>query len=165
MGSGPSSSSVTVLPSYPRPVFVPTLTRTEREVIDHLALGMTYAEIASALAVSHNTVKSHLQHAFRKLGVHDRRAAVYYATGVARTTPILQGVPIDAPVTLRQREVLAHAAQGMTNREIAYVLFITTNTVKTHLRRASLALGTHSRHAAAAAVAAAEQYASDPKAA
>lgn len=134
-----------------RPVFVPQLTPAERHVIDNLARGMTYAEVASALGVALNTVKSHIQHVFAKLGVHDRHTAVYHVTGVAKSDRLLRELPVEAPLTSRQRDVLAHAAAGMTNREIANALFISMDTVKSHLQLANKALRTSGRRAAVAA--------------
>ena len=40
-----------------------------------LAAGLTNQEIASELIVSLSTARTHVQHIFEKLGVHDRRAA------------------------------------------------------------------------------------------
>ncbi len=48
------------------------LTRREREVLLELANGGSYSDIARALFVSENTVKTHLTSVYRKLGV-DRR--------------------------------------------------------------------------------------------
>lgn len=48
------------------------LTRRERVVVEHAMAGETTAEIAAALLVSVNTVKSQLRTAYRKLGVSSR---------------------------------------------------------------------------------------------
>jgi DNA-binding CsgD family transcriptional regulator len=48
------------------------LTRREHEVLAELSLGGSYADVADALFVSENTVKTHLSSVYRKLGV-DRR--------------------------------------------------------------------------------------------
>jgi len=53
-------------------------------------------------------------------------------------------------LTRREREVLELLAQGMTNKEIAEALVITTNTVKRHLKAIFRKLGVHTRSAAAA---------------
>jgi DNA-binding NarL/FixJ family response regulator len=53
-------------------------------------------------------------------------------------------------LTPREREVLALLAQGMTNKEIADQLVITTNTVKRHLKSIFVKLDVHTRSAAAA---------------
>lgn len=45
------------------------------------------------------------------------------------------------PLTDREREVLAAAAEGLTNHEIAETLFIGFSTVKTHLDHARTKLG------------------------
>jgi DNA-binding NarL/FixJ family response regulator len=53
-------------------------------------------------------------------------------------------------LTPREREVLELLAQGMTNKEIAERLVITTNTVKRHLKSIFGKLDVHTRSAAAA---------------
>jgi DNA-binding NarL/FixJ family response regulator len=53
-------------------------------------------------------------------------------------------------LTEREREVLELLAQGLTNKEIAEALVITTNTVKRHLKAVFGKLGIHTRSAAAA---------------
>jgi len=53
-------------------------------------------------------------------------------------------------LTTREREVVELLAQGMTNKEIATELFITTNTVKRHLKSIFEKLDVHTRSAAAA---------------
>jgi DNA-binding NarL/FixJ family response regulator len=53
-------------------------------------------------------------------------------------------------LTSREREVLELLAQGMTNKEIAEALVITTNTVKRHLKAIFGKLDVHTRSAAAA---------------
>ncbi|HEX7555628.1 MAG TPA: response regulator transcription factor, partial [Leptolinea sp.] len=53
-------------------------------------------------------------------------------------------------LTDREREVLDLLAQGMTNKEIAESLFISTNTVKRHLKAIFEKLEIHTRSAAAA---------------
>jgi RNA polymerase sigma factor (sigma-70 family) len=56
-------------------------------------------------------------------------------------------------LTDREREVLDLLAQGLTNKEIAEKLVITTNTVKRHLKAIFEKLGVHTRSAATAKVA------------
>lgn len=53
-------------------------------------------------------------------------------------------------LTEREREVLGLLAQGLTNKEIAEQLFITTNTVKRHLKAIFEKLDVHTRSGAAA---------------
>jgi DNA-binding NarL/FixJ family response regulator len=56
-------------------------------------------------------------------------------------------------LTEREHEVLDLLAQGLTNKEIAEQLVITTNTVKRHLKAIFEKLGVHTRSAATAKVA------------
>jgi LuxR family maltose regulon positive regulatory protein len=60
----------------PPPTLIDPLTERERIVLQYLPSLMTYEEIASDLYVSPNTVKSHVNGIFHKLGVSGRRQAV-----------------------------------------------------------------------------------------
>ena len=55
------------------------LTQRESEVLRQLALGLTNKEIAHSLAISYETVKEHVQHILRKIGVTDRTQAAVWA--------------------------------------------------------------------------------------
>ena len=55
------------------------LTRRESEVLRQLAHGLTNKEIAQALGISYETVKEHVQHILRKVGVADRTQAAVWA--------------------------------------------------------------------------------------
>jgi len=55
------------------------LTQRESEVLRQLALGLTNKEIALALHISYETVKEHVQHILRKVGVTDRTQAAVWA--------------------------------------------------------------------------------------
>jgi NarL family two-component system response regulator YdfI len=56
----------------------PFLTPREREVLAHVTRGSSNAEIATALWLSEQTIKYHLTHIYRKLGVKGRTGAVSY---------------------------------------------------------------------------------------
>lgn len=55
------------------------LTHRESEVLKQLALGLTNKEIATQLNISYETVKEHVQHILRKIGVADRTQAAVWA--------------------------------------------------------------------------------------
>lgn len=61
-----------------------------------------------------------------------------------------QGAPLAAPedlaaLTAREREVMAQAAEGRSNEEIAEKLFLSPLTVRTHVHRAMAKLGARDR--------------------
>jgi DNA-binding NarL/FixJ family response regulator len=55
------------------------LTQRESEVLRQLALGLTNKQIADALHISYETIKEHVQHILRKIGVTDRTQAAVWA--------------------------------------------------------------------------------------
>ncbi len=55
------------------------LTQREFEVLRYLIQGLTNRRIADQLAISYETVKEHVQHIIRKIGVGDRTQAAVWA--------------------------------------------------------------------------------------
>jgi LuxR family transcriptional regulator, maltose regulon positive regulatory protein len=62
------------------------LTESETRVLRYLPTHMGAPEIAAELYLSTNTVKTHLRHLYRKLGVHSRREAVQRARAIGLLT-------------------------------------------------------------------------------
>jgi len=56
-----------------------SLTARERDVLRHIALGRSNREIASALGIGDETVKSHVAHVLDKLAVENRAQAIVEA--------------------------------------------------------------------------------------
>lgn len=56
-----------------------TLSPRESEVLDLVARGFTYPEVAKRLALSVSTIQSHVRNIYAKLDVHNRTEAVYEA--------------------------------------------------------------------------------------
>jgi DNA-binding NarL/FixJ family response regulator len=63
----------------PLPSRAELLSARERVVLQHLAGGLSNAEIARQLWLSEGTIKSHVSHILRKLGLSNRAAAAAYA--------------------------------------------------------------------------------------
>ena len=74
---------VTTAPRPPRE----QLSVREIEVLEALSRGLTNGEIATALYVSRETVKTHVAHVLRKLGVGDRHAAAQRAIALGLLGP------------------------------------------------------------------------------
>ena len=62
------------------------------------------------------------------------------------TTPLLAEVNA---LTEREREVLALVAEGLTNQQIAEVLYVAPSTIKSHVQNVMLKLGASDRTQAA----------------
>ena len=69
-----------------------SFTSRELEVLQLIAKGYTYQDIAGGLAVSINTVREHIRKIYRKLAVRSRGEAVFEAQGLG-----LIGEPADTP--------------------------------------------------------------------
>jgi DNA-binding NarL/FixJ family response regulator len=56
-----------------------SLSEREGEVLRHMATGSTNKQIAQAMSISYETVKEHVQHVLRKIGLTDRTQAAVWA--------------------------------------------------------------------------------------
>jgi two-component system nitrate/nitrite response regulator NarL len=72
----PAPSPMPEPPSDP----LSTLSPRETEILRHIAQGASNKEIARALDIAETTVKIHVQHILRKLGLSSRVQAAVYAT-------------------------------------------------------------------------------------
>lgn len=81
----------------------------------------------------------------RALGIFDRLGAPLWAEKARREcSKFAVRTPADG-LTETERHVAALVAQGRTNREVAAAMFVTQNTVQTHLRHIFRKLGVRSR--------------------
>jgi DNA-binding NarL/FixJ family response regulator len=53
-----------------------TLTERELDILHQLDKGLSYREIAELQFITENTVRTHIRHIYKKLGVHNRTSAL-----------------------------------------------------------------------------------------
>jgi len=76
-------------PAAPRPGSeAPKLTPREQQVLELVAKGFSYAEIATTLDISVNTVTSYIKQIYRKLSVNSRGEAVFEASQMGLLRPL-----------------------------------------------------------------------------
>ncbi|MFI2363971.1 LuxR C-terminal-related transcriptional regulator [Promicromonospora sp. NPDC019610] len=73
-----------------RPVEFVAVPDRQLVVLHRLADGLTSAQVAKAAFVSHNTVKTQIREIYRRLGVHDRAAALARARELGLLDPIVR---------------------------------------------------------------------------
>src|SRR5262249_54302196 len=111
------------------------ISRREADVLALIARGKTTREIAAALFLSPGTVRKHLEHLFKKLGVATRAEAA--TSAIKACLPAASRDDIAPPglygLTARESDVLVLLATGKSNSEIATELSVAAQTVKKHL--------------------------------
>jgi DNA-binding CsgD family transcriptional regulator len=128
---------------------------------DDLNINVRHGDIVICAAVlrSQRGFRPHERELMNALRPHFRQAWIN-----AETVAEIQACAVSAPasareflpepleirygLTPRESEVLRWVAQGKTNSEVATILGIRTNTVRTHLERIFVKLGVETRHAA-----------------
>lgn len=91
-GDAVSPTTSSVEPSRRGPLA--HLTAREMDVLRRLVGGASNADIADALAVSPNTIRTHVQNLFNKLDVHSRLEAVTVARDAGLgSSPLAAGLP------------------------------------------------------------------------
>jgi DNA-binding NarL/FixJ family response regulator len=124
------------------------LTPREQEVFRLAAQGLSIREIAAQLFLSPRTVDYHLQKALAKLGIASRvelhQLTLDDDTASAHDPSPLEQLTLEQ-LTLRERQVVRLVGQGLSIREIAAQLYVSTRTVDQHMRNALAKLGTASR--------------------
>lgn len=148
-----------------------SLTLRERAVLDELLRDRSVLYVADKLNIAENTVRTHVQNIYKKLGVHTREelAARFEPAeepvGVnlndKRASAAKEGEPsagkrrsMDEAIaslaqthglTLREQEVFALLARGYRHKEIARKLVVSGSTVHTHVTNVYTKLNVHSQ--------------------
>jgi len=123
----------------------------------HELLAATHAASIPTIVVSGVTEPEEIQRVYSEFGVSafiEKRAfdRAAFRRIIEETKQTHQSQSELSTLTEREREVLDLLAQGLTNKEIAERLVITTNTVKRHLKAIFEKLNVHTRSAATAKV-------------
>jgi DNA-binding NarL/FixJ family response regulator len=101
--------------------------------------------LAAADAAAHAIVA--YQHAGRRGAAMSASAAAQRLAAECQgaQTPALQAATMLQPFTARQREIISLAARGLSNKQIAERLTMSTRSIEGHLFRACQRVGTNSR--------------------
>jgi DNA-binding NarL/FixJ family response regulator len=119
-------------------------------------LASARAAAVPTIVVSGTVVPSDIERAYEEYGIEaslEKQAfdRELFWRAVSEVTQVAEASDGEmATLTGRERDVLKLLAQGMTNREIADALVISTNTVKRHLKSIFAKLGVSTRAAATA---------------
>jgi two-component system, NarL family, nitrate/nitrite response regulator NarL len=85
----PESAPAPALPSPSMNAAHPAdLTDREREIVGHIAAGLSNKQIARVLGISDGTVKVHIKNLLRKLGAHSRLEAALWAVEQRPQKPV-----------------------------------------------------------------------------
>jgi DNA-binding NarL/FixJ family response regulator len=122
---------------------------------DYQLLAATQINNIPTIVVSGITEREEIQRVYSEYSISayiEKRAfdRAAFRRAVEETKPIFQSLSELNALTEREREVLDLLARGLTNKEIAEKLVITTNTVKRHLKAIFEKLDVHTRSAATA---------------
>jgi len=135
-----------------------TLDKTDQNLDGYQLLNATCADGIPTIVVSGITEPEEIQRVYSEYSISayiekqafDRAA---FRRVVEETRLTYNSLSELSALTDREREVLDLLARGLTNKEIAEKLYITTNTVKRHLKAIFEKLDVHTRSAATAKVA------------
>lgn len=131
-----------------RPQIEKGLSFREQEILALVAQGLTNGEIAVELGIGASMFKTHHASIASKLGVRERTEMVRDVYHLGGQIPL--HVVTAYRLSERQEQIGRMIAEGRTNEQIGRTLYLTVDTVKTHIRGLLRKLGVGDRtHAAA----------------
>lgn len=107
------------------------LTPREREILDLVASGWTNTAIAHALRISPRTVAKHLEHAYRKLGVTNRAAAVFQGYAGFAAASSAPGSSASGPTRPSPDSALSAAGSARSSVETAIQAAVSSTSLAT----------------------------------
>lgn len=113
-----------------------------------LAAARSYEDFGEVIAAADATAQASIalrEHGRCGSSISAAAAARRLADSCGADTPAQRAVTAPTPLTDRQREIIALAATGLTNRQIAERLVMSVRTVEGHLFRASQRAGVSTR--------------------
>jgi DNA-binding CsgD family transcriptional regulator len=119
------------------------LSAAEGEILARLLEGKSNREIAAERRRSPRTIANQVARLFRKLGVGSRGELA--ARARLESAAVGAGSRHAPGLSPRQRQVVAYASQGHSNKRIAFELGLATSSVSDYLATASRKLGVDSR--------------------
>ena len=112
--------------------------RPSAEVCRILALkrdGKTDQEIALMLYYTLDVVRKYLYALREPLGAKNNAEMIQIALDQGWIVDSILAKPFKRALTAREEDIILGVEQGLTNAKIAKKLYLTENTVKTHLKR------------------------------
>jgi len=132
IGSDCPGTAILMLTAYVRANYI--LSSIEVGVKGYLPKTVSPVELLTAIRMAH-----------RGQSVFYSDAVDFIQSSLASKEQATIGVEVGRRLSRREIEVVSMAARGMSNKEIAFSLFLSENTVRTHMFNACRKLGADSR--------------------
>jgi DNA-binding CsgD family transcriptional regulator len=146
------------------------LTAREMEIFQQIKSAVSERELSNILELSQSTIKKHLSNIMKKLEINDYNELIWlsknssykntnkkkikeFQLAARKNISILESFmaskeispSMESQLTWREQEILSLIKEGKSNKDISEILFLSENTVKSHLYRIYKKLNVNSR--------------------